>query len=319
MSHKIILIDTLAQWNKVYSQICEESIHTSSPVIHVVGFDCEFVSHTTYPSSFAESKKWVLTINNEHKVAVCKLQLCTKVTSYVIDLCQLGPILPKTLVEILVDESWMKCGVGATNDMKYLSLNYNLSQCGGVFELRNLAIFAGCLNPSLMNIYSKLYNVKTSKKKQKNNNDWSKPMTMEQLKYAANDAYYSYKIGVHILDNLKILYNAILSKDEKEDTLSSSSDEDELIVKKTNEPIIITINNNDVNSVGLLQEYAQQNNMPLPCYDEIKSKDIDKFCIKCIMKDKNNTVICSEFGFDKTKKGAKKKSATHVARKLKLM
>ena len=98
--------------------------------VNIVGLDSEHICKDNYPESFDKSLNWVLD-NTSIKVVTCILQISSKNVCMVINLVNLGPVLPKKLMKLLKNESWIKMGVGIDNDMQILSQNYNLGYCSG--------------------------------------------------------------------------------------------------------------------------------------------------------------------------------------------
>jgi hypothetical protein len=317
MSYNIIAIESQYEWSKIYQELYDESIinkNNKSNNIHLIGLDCEYISSSGYPESYKNCTKWVKKENMENKIAVCKLQISTDKTSYVIDLCQLGNGLPKTLVEILQADNWVKMGVGVSNDIIYLSKNYEIGHCGGVFDVRTFAILANFPNPSLDEIYTKIVDGTSYGKIQNKEGDWSKPLTIQQLKYAGHDAYMSYIVGKYFLDKF-------IKLDKKDKLFVETKEETKYSMDIS--PMSLKVDCTEENYIGFLQEWVQKKNYPLPYYREIKkpvnSKEDFSFWMECkIIDDDNNTLVECVDG-NNSKKTLRKKLAYQVLTKLNLI
>jgi hypothetical protein len=294
--YDIVLVESISQWNDIYNTLYKISIVNDIPAIHLIGLDCEYICLDNHKESFNNLLKNKFH-NNNSKIIVCKLQLATNGLSIVIDLCKFNTSLPESLINILLSESWVKCGIGISNDILYLSDNYNLGHCNGLFELKTIVSVAGCSTPNLSFVYSTLFNTESNKEKDCCT-DWSKEMTIEQLKYAANDAYISYSIGERLFKGLTGNLSGIFSKN------NIKLNTDKIIESKS---LIISSNTNlksDVNYINLLQEYCQKNKLALPVYNELNSgNNTVLFLIDCIFSNNKTT------GKGNNKKDAKQMAA----------
>ena len=308
MEHKIIVIQTIKQFNDIYNEFKESakinfSENKYANDIFLVGLDTEYISKDNNPKSFDNCLNW---IEKADKIAICKLQLATKQMSLVIDLCKFNKILPENLIKIITTESWIKTGVGISNDLKYLSYNFNLAQCNGGIDIKTFAELKGCTNPNLLDIYTNISNgmykdhVKKNKKINKQQIiDWSLDMTIEQVEYAGMDAYMSYIIGEYLITGL-IKYpqfdkfRIILDKDDNDNNINTYNDKQ----------LLVTTSLSCKNYIGLLQEYSQKTKLKLPIYQDENCDDINyKFKISCNFKD------LTTYGFGNNKKEAKTASA----------
>lgn len=300
------IIELVDDFNKYYTLLESSARFRSNPDIYVVGFDTESIGKKNYPQSFEKSKQWILD-NTTCDVAVCKVQIATENICLLIDLCKLGPILPNNLIKIMKSESWIKAGVGISQDLQYLSYNYKLGHCNGGFELKTIAQLADIKTPNLACIYSLLTNDYTVKNKN-HTGDWSFPLTDEQeIVYAAKDAYMSYKSFMSIAEY--IVYKL------KNDKISKESFEIKVINKNIDivkSEISINSPTSEINYVGLLQEYCQKNNKPIPIYEESNGSINADFTIKCLY-DSKQTI-----GIGRAKKLAKQIAAENMYKSISL-
>jgi len=207
----------------------------------------------------------------------------------VIDLCKIGKNLPENLIKMLVSANWIKTGIDVTNDMRYLSFNYELGVIGGIFDIKQIAQICDNITPNLINVYSQLYNTEYIKNTDVITCDWSDELTMKMINYCAEDAYLSYKIGKKIIENITKTFLPILK-----------TSVDKLELRQN-----IVIENVPTNWIGKIQEYAQQNNYQPPVYTEL-DKDNDNFIIMCEFNKKQS------YGKCKSKKSAKQKAARNM-------
>jgi hypothetical protein len=184
MNYQIKLIENIESFNAIYLQLSDASLIYKNPNIHFVGFYCEYISESNYPDRFKESLNWVK-CNDRYKNAVCKIQIACDNLCIIIDLIKFNNNLPQNLINILTSDSWIKCGVSVSTDITYISYNFQLGQCSGVYEMKTLATLANCKNPNLENIYSKMYSTNYEKTKRHTISDWSSDMTIEMAKYAS--------------------------------------------------------------------------------------------------------------------------------------
>jgi hypothetical protein len=291
-SYQIKLIENKESFNNVYNKLYEQSIILKNPDIHLIGLDCEYIDGSNFPDSFSKAKNWVKQLD---KIAVCKLQIAAGNLCLVIDLCKFNGELPDQLVHILTAESWVKCGIGISGDMMNISYNFMLGQCNGVYEMKLLAQLAGIDTPNLEHVYSTLYNTDYQKVKRYTLSDWSQDMTMDMVKYAAEDAYVSYLIGSKFFQIMKGVAN---------NTFSGLK-----VVKPSCEISLDVIEKE--NKIGELQEYCQKNKLNLPVYTTIKSHEPNyTFCINCKMGEINVQ------GYGNNKQDAKKMAAYKMLKRI---
>ncbi len=123
-----------------------------------------------------------------NKVAL--LQLSTNDKAFLFRLNQLE--MPKPLIKLLADPSIIKAGAAIRDDIKTLQLNRNF-KADGFVELQDLAKEKGINNFSLKKLSGIVLGIRISKAQQLSN--WeATDLTEAQQRYAATDAWISYKI-----------------------------------------------------------------------------------------------------------------------------
>jgi len=295
-SYKIIIIDNIDQFNKNFNLLYETSlISETSNGIHIIGLDCEYLSRINYPESY-NNADWC--INKNDSVIVCKLQIATNNLCFIIDLCKFGKLLPDNLICILKSESWIKFGVGISNDIDILSYQYNLGNCNGVFNASILYRFFGFQNPSLENLYN-LFSKDPFKKLEIEKRDWSAEMTISQVKYASEDAIASYLIGIELLNSMKNSFSILLKKYENQtDNIMDHNQ-------------VIEIPLSDENYVGLVMEYVQKNKLKPPIFNFEFNNNAKTFVCTCIMDVNDSLIECKS-----EKYGNKKDCKQNVCKKV---
>lgn len=290
MTDDVYIIDSNDSFNDIYDLLSNKSIIKTDPTIRLIGFDCEMISENTYTKSFHQYLK-----NNPHiapynNIIVCKILLHTDSLCVLIDLTKMATV-PDKLVNILKNESWIKTGVGISNDMLILSENYSLGQFNGHIEMKNIGVLCGIEEPNLLEMYKLLSHDISMTKFKTQLSDWSKDFTLEQIKYAKNDAYMSYIIGKKMFNVIcPVLKNTFMHEIHSNDKIISK-------------PIALKMSQTDqINYVGKLQEYAQKNEISLPKYIEF-IKEPHEFGCGCIFNEKK----C--IGDGKNKKDAKQNAA----------
>lgn len=288
---QIEYIDSTEQFISKYSTFKENSkIHSKGYPIYHIGLDCEYISKSSFPESFENSKTW--TTQRSHDISICLIQLANPKSCLVIDLTKLGPALPTQLIDIIKSSNWIKTGVGIDLDITYLSDNFNLGQCNGCFDIKTFANLSGCETPNL-EFLNNVLGFATLDKSLNSINDWSKPLTINQLKYASNDAISSYNIGSLMVNSLKKSFNNNLNQK----SFFNSN------VSNVTQTISIS-ENTEINYVGKLQELAQKENILFPTY--VESIVNTKFKCECNFKNKISD------GYGTNKKMAKNESAKNV-------
>lgn len=300
----IHIVENQDQFIKLFPNFKEKSKYKSNPDIYLIGLDCEYISKANNPDSFKTSNNWVQ--KSDVNTAVCTIQIANNEDCIIFNLCDLKCI-PSQLEEILCSNSWIKCGVGITGDITNISNNFNIQICQGILELKLFGELCNIDKPNLKNMYE-LLGLGTLNK-QCLQSDWSKNLTLEQIKYASDDAFASYKLGYMFLQNMI-------------SNIKTTIDSTKLnIFKKEDSTKIISIQSGDVNYVGILQEYTQKHKLELPIYDindhepNIHPK---KFKCSCSVKTIDNMII-NHIAINTSKKTAKNDASKLVCEELKLV
>lgn len=315
MALKIIVVQSSEQFHLIYDEfknsakldLLDKNLESTNEKF-LIGLDTEYISKDNNPESFSKCYNWVHRVK---KIAVCKLQIATEKISLVIDLCKFEKQLPDNLVKIITSESWIKTGIGISNDLKYLSYNFDLGQCNGGIDIKQFAEMKGCLSPNLLNIFQNIagtydHHIKKSKKKDNFTFDWSLDMSMEQIEYASMDAYMSYKIGEYLIIGIVKYPQFDKFKFDIMDSNESMKNQKKIL---SNITLLIT----QKNYIGLLQEYAQKNKLKLPIYQDEVNNDPDKFKISC------NFESLKVYGFGPNKVKAKTLSAEKMLYELDIL
>lgn len=293
----VYLINNLNDFNQYFSTFKESARINSTPNIFFIGFDIEFISRANYPNSFNKSQKFISDSNNKD-IIPCLIQIATKEICLLINLVNLKFILPKKLIMLIKNDSWVKVGVGVENDLNILSTNYNLGHCSGGIELKNIALLANINNPNLERLYNAF--IGDYVKKSSSQCDWSIKLSKEQLEYAARDAIISYQLGKNIFEpciiNLK-------NKHKKNNLVLNFVNE-----QKENTKIKTTSN---INYIGELYELSQRDGIKFPIFKDISIND-SKFIFQCIFRNKKSR------GIGNSKKTAKQMSAKNMLNILQL-
>ena len=297
------VINSVDEFHKYFKLLKDCATRGDKQKIFHVGLDTEFICKDNHGESFKNSINWVEN-NTDTCISVCVLQLysCSENSDigicFVINLVKMGKPLPKNLIKILKSKSWIKTGVSVENDLEYLSLNYNLGNCSGGIDLDALAIMSNYNSTSLENLYNLLFtnsNININKKHQFF--DWSQELTDDKIEYASLDALMSFELG-------KLFFNPI--KD-----LLSLEVVNHKIVNSQPVNLIKSFDRNDqhINYIGKIQEYAQRNELTLPNYKityEDNKKHPKLFTYECFFVGKFTSSTCT----------SKKKSKNESARKM---
>ena len=320
----INIIESIDSFIKVYPKLEKASIyHQDASIIRLIGLDCEMISKNNLIETYEKYLSEHSEITPCNDIVICKIIIYTERLCIIVDLAKFD-CLPKQLIEILKNDSWIKTGVGISNDFTILSHNYSLGMLVGCIELKNIGILCGIQNPNLLELYKLLINDNQITKSKNSSFDWSQELTLSQIKYARNDGYMSYIVGKKILQQLcPIIQNTIKQNIENnitqnitktKNSLSTSSDDDNLYSSDNG---YLSENNNyddlliekmesidNINYIGKLQEHSQKNNIPLPKYEECGVlESSSQFKFTCFYQD-----YCVS-GFGKTKKEAKRQAA----------
>lgn len=300
--YTISIIENIDQFNKIYTNFYAKSINMNTG-IHIIGLDCEYISKSSHQESF-DKADWCIRKGNNP--VVCKLQLACENMCIIIDLCKIGKTLPENLINILKSESWIKCGAGIGCDMDHLSYQYDLGHCNGSLNISIFCRYFGMLNPNLENIYNTLIKKDNFKKEEFKGKDWSKEMTVSQIKYASEDAIASYMIGIEFLNHMKNSLNVTLNKQPEQHI-------------ENNETKLIEVKVSNENYVGVLLEYIQKKKLKPPTFDfELdidKNNNTKKFYCKCQLQLEDSVLNVKSDSFS-NKKDAKhdvsKKILEHI-------
>jgi len=339
MAHKISVVTNREQFNSLFNEFRDSAKISENPHIFFIGLDIEYICKDNNPTSFSKCLSWVK--NADNKIAVCKIQLATNTMAMVIDLCKFERDLPQNLIKILISDSWIKTGIGISNDLSYLSINFDLGQCNGGIDLKIIAQLRGCQSPNLFDLYQSVADFKytdfVEKHKKKSGLDgridWSMDMTFEQIEYASMDAIMSYKVGKYFIDaimtvtQLGKMGGMIQLRSSSESSSESSTppplpsvpppplpsivtESKEILVIPTPQMIITTMVTNK-NYIGMLQEYGQKNAKGFPEYkDHIYTGGYYPFTVSCTFLGKTVS------GQGMTKKEAKTNAAKNMLEKL---
>ncbi len=318
----INIIESIDSFIKVYPKLEKASIYyQDASTIRLIGLDCEMISKNNLIETYEKYLLEHSEITPYNDIVICKIIIYTEGLCIIIDLAKFN-CLPKQLIEILKNDSWIKTGVGISNDFTILSHNYSLGMLVGSIELKNIGLLCGIQNPNLLELYKLLINDNQIAKSKNSSFDWSQELTLSQIKYARNDGYMSYIVGKKILQQLcPIIQNTIKQNIENnitqnitktKNSRSTSSDDDNLSdngnVSENNNYDDILIEkmelNDNINYIGKLQEHSQKNNIPLPKYEECGVLESSgQFKYNCFYQDHSIS------GVGKTKKEAKRQSA----------
>jgi hypothetical protein len=208
----INIIESIDDFVKVYPKLEKASIyHQNTFTIRLIGLDCEMISKNnlsdTYDKYVLEHPE-IIPYNN---IIICKIIIYTEGICIIVDLAKINCI-PKQLIEILKNDSWIKTGVGISNDFIILSHNYSLGMLVGNIELKNVGLLSGISNPNLLELYKLLLNDNHIHKSKNTSFDWSQELTLSQIKYARNDGYMSYMIGKKLLQQLCSMIQIIIKQ-----------------------------------------------------------------------------------------------------------
>jgi hypothetical protein len=300
------LVYSVEDFNKYYALLKSSASIGSVPERFFVGFDIEYISKCNSPESFKKLKYPITDI------AICCIQISSSDVCLVIHVPSLFEenieTLPNSLINIIKSDSWIKLGVGIDNDLRLLSESFNLKHCGGGIELSNLCILGGIKNPNLISSYNRFFG--TSLTKISHGDDWSQPLSPQNIEYAAKDAYYSYKLGFELLQPSINNIIQVNSKDELHDPIIHVVNSQVLSSPTQSSPIKF------INYIGKLNEYIlKKKELSYIKYIEIGSdKSGFKFGCQCELTKDQTTLIST--GFANNKKDAKHDSAKNMLDKL---
>ena len=197
----ITIIESIDDFIKIYPKLEKASIYYQETTsIRLIGLDCEMISKNNVNDTYEKYLSEHLEVIPYNDIIICKIIIYTEGICIIIDLGKFDDI-PKQLIEILKNDSWIKTGVGISNDLIILSHNYSLGMLVGCIEIKNIGIICGIPNPNLLELYKLLINDNHMSKSKNTSFDWSQELTLSQIKYARNDGYMSYMIGKKILND----------------------------------------------------------------------------------------------------------------------
>ena len=313
----VTIVESIENFEKVCPILDKISIYHQDPtIIRLIGFDCEMISKNNLNNIYDNYLKHHLEVIPYNDIIICKIIIYTEGLCIIIDLVKMN-LLPPQLIDILKNDSWIKTGVGISNDFIILSHNYSLGMIVGCIELKNIGILCGIQTPNLLDFYKIITNDNKMSKSRDIPHDWTQELTLSQIKYACNDGYMSYIIGKKILQQLcPIITNIIKQNSEinifpvKKGKISPNinsneqnlSDNDLFENYLNNSILIEKIDSSNINYIGKLQEHSQKNNFPLPKYNEDISDQLTYIYI-CTYQGQTTK------GIGNTKKEAKQNSA----------
>ncbi len=279
---EVYVINNAEEFHGIYGRFKKSARVGSVPDTFLIGFDVEKISRANHSESFVNVGNWICIV--ECDTACCLIQLATDSMVLICNLVKIGHPIPRKLLDIVSNGSWIKVGVGIDQDLANLSDNYNMRHCEGGIELRNIALMAKISKPNLENLYSHMLGKHIQKKT--SICDWTQELTQDQLECAAKDAIMSYQLGKTILTPA---IDAI--KNSVHDAMNFEFIGD--IEYKTTAT--------DDNWVGQLNEIAQKRCIDMPVY--ISSEHLNGFKYECSF-----DFDCTE-GIGKSKKEAKRDAA----------
>jgi hypothetical protein len=192
---------------KVTIHYCK-SKHTSERVMQsyfmstpLLGFDIEWLQNA-YRSASPKHNVSLIQIASEERVALFHIALYAGST--------ISELVAPSLKKVLEDPNVTKVGVSIKSDCTRLRNNLDIHP-RGLFELSHLyklIKFSSSKEPKLIN--KKLVSLATQVREHLHlplykgdivrSSDWSRPLNMEQIKYAASDSY----AGVQLFDTMEV-------------------------------------------------------------------------------------------------------------------
>jgi hypothetical protein len=192
---------------KVTIHYCK-SKHTSERVMQsyfmstpLLGFDIEWLQNA-YRSASPKHNVSLIQIASEERVALFHIALYPGST--------IAELVAPSLKKVLEDPNVTKVGVSIKSDCTRLRNNLDIHP-RGLFELSHLyklIKFSSSKEPQLIN--KKLVSLATQVREHLHlplykgdivrSSDWSRPLNMEQIKYAASDSY----AGVQLFDTMEV-------------------------------------------------------------------------------------------------------------------
>jgi hypothetical protein len=188
MKMETIIVSNVEQWNSVVPKLKDAARINTDPNIYHVGFDTEYMVLSNYPEHrdrFANQRL--------DKVGLCTIQIACSTVCIIVRVHEFV-FLPRSLVDIITSENWIKTGVGIDNDLRLCFENFELRGVPAYIDLRVRAILRGVRTPNLEFLTSE-YLGRPYQKFISSVRDWTLPLTDETCLYITEDAYYSYALG----------------------------------------------------------------------------------------------------------------------------
>uniref|UniRef100_A0A1A9WQ40 3'-5' exonuclease domain-containing protein n=1 Tax=Glossina brevipalpis TaxID=37001 RepID=A0A1A9WQ40_9MUSC len=177
---------------------CDEIVNTLRKYCSnykVLGFDCEWVSQGRY----------------RNRVALLQLASSNGFCG-LFHLCRMRHI-PKSLKTLLEDKEIIKVGVEPAQDAQKLKEDYNL-YVASTFDVRYFAIMIGCKPLGLEKLSRGVLNVELNKPWSISASNWeAEQLSIQQIQYAANDAFAGLYIFKHLANRLRPMQWEIEIKD----------------------------------------------------------------------------------------------------------
>ena len=217
------------------------------------------------------------THKNTYYGYVCLVQISTRMKDYIIDGIRLHSVIPKHLGPIFANPDIAKVFYSGTSDLLWLSRDFGIHVVN-YFDVHAASVFLEKIrDSSLVGLLAEYcnYSLDKSIKKKFQLSDWrQRPLTPDQLEYAALDAHY-----------LVYLRNRILSKLEKkvewENGLGTFLQTMQNVCLKRWEPKLLSLGSYEEYFINYIQkEKKKGKNETLKKTDksEISAEYYDEFC-----------------------------------------
>lgn len=238
---KTIIISSVEAFNFYFTEFKNLSRIRSNPDIYHIGLDLEYINKSNFPKSYEKIKGQ----KDKYKIKICLIQLSNEVMSLIVRVSEMLT-MPTNLENVLISSNWIKTGVGIDLDMNYLMSNFNLSGVPFYLDLKTFYSLQGESNPNLENILRK--ELGEFSKNDSTVKDWSNELDFKSIKYAVEDAYYSYSLAKKFIPGYS-------------DTMVKKLDEFEYEVSDIQE-----------NYVNRLQEFFQKKYGFINCINQHKTE-----------------------------------------------
>ncbi|CAJ1411092.1 unnamed protein product [Effrenium voratum] len=168
-----------------------------TPLLSADTEECEAALRRLAPGPLGLDTEWA-----DSKGTVALLQLATRQGCLLIQLPKLDR-LPPSLQSLLLCEDYVKCGVGIAQDLRLLEQQFAL-RSRGALELQHLAVKYNHTDHGLglAALCRSLLNRRLDKRTELRRSDWTGELSVEQIAYAAGDAF----VAVEILEELQSRY-----------------------------------------------------------------------------------------------------------------